>query len=218
MQPCSYLDWPDDDNDDSDWWPTVRALESASTTTGTPAIVVASLSESLPGRVRDHLFAHGLGVAYSIDQALLGLGAMAKLGTRSAKVPARHYEAGLVTGDEEAMDEHQAKGLLAAHDVQVPPGHVLITSTPLPELAYPVAAKVLGVSHKTDVGGVVLDIEDAGQLQTALDGLFTIGDSVLVEEMIAHGGAELLVSVRREAPVGIVITLGTGGNIGRSDR
>ena len=66
---------------------------------------------------------------------------------------------------------------------------------------------------KTEVGGVALGIENAGQLQTALDGLFTIGDRVLVEEMIAPGVAELLVSVRREAPVGIVIMLGTGGTL-----
>ena len=74
------LDWPSGDNDDTAWWPTLRAFEAAATGGHKPGLVVAGLAENLPGRIRDHLAERGLGVAYSIDEALSGLAALAAIG------------------------------------------------------------------------------------------------------------------------------------------
>jgi acyl-CoA synthetase (NDP forming) len=84
------------------------------------------------------------------------------------------------------------------------------------DIGYPVALKAIGagIVHKTDVGGVVLDIGDDAALreafatmQSRLAGAMT---GMLVQQMI-HGGVELLVGALFDQTFGQVIACGSGG-------
>ena len=81
-------------------------------------------------------------------------------------------------------------------------------------LGYPVVIKAdaPGLTHKTDVGGVVLDVRDAHELRAACEALHarTGARRMLVQERVGPG-VELLLGARRDEYFGPVVVLGTGG-------
>lgn len=205
------LDWPAEEADDTEWWPTLEAIETAAAKSGTPTVVAASLPENMPESVRSRLAGSGLGALFGIDEALAAVAALASIGTHLAgPIRAPHFSAGTAATAIATLDEAAAKSRLSAAGVQVPRGSIAADGRLPPGLEYPVAVKVVGEAHKTDVEGVILGVADDLQLRTALERL---GGSALVEEMVGDTLAELLVSVRRLPPLGVTITLGAGGTL-----
>ncbi len=89
----------------------------------------------------------------------------------------------------------------------------------LRNLAFPVACKLLskGLMHKTDVGGVVLDVKDVGQVGSNLTRLKRLAGAkklvfggVLVQEMVKDG-IEVIMGGNRDPTFGPVLVLGLGG-------
>ena len=84
------------------------------------------------------------------------------------------------------------------------------------EVGYPVALKAAGpeIVHKTDVGGVILDIRDEGALRAAFDALRSrVGASMtaaIVQQMVP-GGVELLVGALTDPTFGPLVACGSGG-------
>ncbi len=76
---------------------------------------------------------------------------------------------------------------------------------------FPVVMKVVGPVHKTDVGGVILNIKSAEEMQSRFDQLMRIEQAkgVLIQPMIS--GTELFIGVTRESNFGHVILCGLGG-------
>ncbi|MBL6990750.1 MAG: acetate--CoA ligase family protein [Bacteriovoracaceae bacterium] len=79
------------------------------------------------------------------------------------------------------------------------------------KLKYPVVMKVVGPLHKTDVGGVVLNVKNDEMLRSTFDKLMTIKDatSVLIQPMVQ--GMELYVGAKYEQNYGHLILCGLGG-------
>ena len=219
------LDWPSDGNDDTHWWPTLRAFETATGAVGTPGMVVAGLSENLPDRIREHLTERGVAVAYSIDEALGGMAAAAALGQWLGRAPPPlHLPSGEPPPSSPGsvgatLDEPAAKALLVSAGIRVPDGVVLsgtehVGSSSVPErLRFPLVAKTVGPGHKSELNGVITGIRSPEALKAAIRRLWDEGRPVLVEEQVTGGVAELLVSVRRQVPIGLVMTLGAGGTL-----
>jgi hypothetical protein len=80
-------------------------------------------------------------------------------------------------------------------------------------LGFPVVIKAVGahLEHKTEVGGVALNIRSALQAGEAVQRLSTLSDTLLVEEMISDGVAEVLVGLIRDPQFGQVLVIGAGG-------
>lgn len=124
--------------------------------------------------------------------------------------------------------EHRAKALLAAAGVPVPPG-ALAAALPDAEavaarIGYPVVlkAQAAALAHKSDAGGVILNVGDAAQLREAWQTLHAnvqrarpglALDGVLVEAMAlkGSGSVELIIGARRDPHWGAVLILGLGG-------
>jgi acetyltransferase len=81
----------------------------------------------------------------------------------------------------------------------------------LPEMNYPVVAKVLGILHKTEVNGVVLNIENRDALEQAFECLAAIPGSngILVQEMVK--GTELYLGAKMHEGIGYSVHAGVGG-------
>ena len=134
---------------------------------------------------------------------------------------------------EGAMQEHrnvltamESKAVLAAFHIAVAqmiarsPGEALLIAE---QLKFPVAMKVNShdITHKTDVGGVLLNLKNAHELRAAYqDILDTVRekrpdahvDGVSIEPMILKpNGRELMIGVTSDAVFGPVITFGSGG-------
>ena len=78
-------------------------------------------------------------------------------------------------------------------------------------VGYPVVAKVVGPVHKSDVGGVTLNINTPEQLAAEYDRMMQIADAtgVMVQKMIK--GTELFIGAKYEPRFGHVVLCGLGG-------
>lgn len=208
------LDWPTS-GDASSWWPTIEAIVTARQATATPTIVAASLPENMPADLRARLEKQGVAAGYSIDEALGAVAAAAQLGSwLNQTPPVVHSPAAAGHHASSTLAEKDAKELIASAGIAVPRSRQvnrhLIGST---ELRFPVVAKASGLTHKSDVGGVITGIADEVQLARAIELLGELSDEILVEEQVTDAVAELLVTVRREPPIGNVLVLGAGGEL-----
>lgn len=134
---------------------------------------------------------------------------------REAAPPLRERAA--ITGH---VDEHRAKALLAEYGVRSPQ-RILCADRAAALAAFghigaTVVVKIAAadVPHKTEVGGVHLNIGDMAALNAALDRIAAIPTSdpgkVLIEEM-APAGVELIVGGVRDPSWGVVLMVGLGG-------
>lgn len=83
------------------------------------------------------------------------------------------------------------------------------------QVGYPVVLKAVGASllHKSDRGGVVVNVEDSAALKRAWDELissFNDLEGILVQKMI-FGMREMIAGAKRDATFGPVVLTGLGG-------
>jgi acetyl-CoA synthetase len=208
------LDWPTS-GDSTSWLPTLHAIVEAHMRSATPTVVAATLAENMPAPAREHLQRAGIAVAHSLDEAFAALAAAALAGRWLADPPPRiHQPPGSAHHATTTLSEADAKQLLKSSGVDVPAGRR--ASPPVlgaGGLRFPIVAKASGVAHKTDAGGVILGIADEVALQNAVAALADLSEEILLEEQITDAVAELLLTVRREPPIGTVLVVGSGGTL-----
>jgi acyl-CoA synthetase (NDP forming) len=81
-------------------------------------------------------------------------------------------------------------------------------------LPYPVVLKTAspGIAHKSDIGGVILDIRDRRQLTDAYAQMAQkLGPQALVAPMIEHRGLEMILGISRDEQFGPMVVMGIGG-------
>jgi succinyl-CoA synthetase beta subunit len=120
------------------------------------------------------------------------------------------------------LAEHDAKNLLMEASIPVIAvrsirslDHALMEAA---DTGYPVVLKISSSlhTHKTEVGGVILNIRNPEELQSAYASLDEIRNrldpeaAIIMEEM-APPAAELFVGVQRHPAFGPVISMGMGG-------
>jgi len=78
-------------------------------------------------------------------------------------------------------------------------------------MGFPVVMKVIGPIHKSDVGGVILNVHSVQGMKRHFEELMRIEDAkaVLIQPMIA--GKELFIGVKRESNFGHLVLCGLGG-------
>jgi acyl-CoA synthetase (NDP forming) len=213
------LDFPRPDRCSvTDWWATLRAFEAALKTNKAHGAIVSSLPENLPEEYTAELMARGMVPLFGISEAMDAAGAAAFIGWAWAEPQAQPVDttaAGASDARRVTPDEAQAKERLIKAGLPVPKGEragnaveAVISSM---ALGFPVALKALGVTHKSEVGAVRLNLKDAESVSTAAHDLLPLGTGLYVERMVRDGVAELIVGFTRDPMFGAVMTLGTGG-------
>lgn len=123
--------------------------------------------------------------------------------------------------DDGVQPEYRGKALLRAIGLPVPEGELVATLdaaiTVAARIGYPVVIKAQAaqLAHKSDVGGVLLNIADEAALRGAWERLHAnIGavtlDGVLVEKM-SGAGVEMILGAGRDAEWGTSVMVGLGG-------
>ncbi|MFH1033375.1 MAG: acetate--CoA ligase family protein [Pseudomonadota bacterium] len=112
----------------------------------------------------------------------------------------------------------EALHLVAAAGVPVAPflvaGDAAEAADAAQSLGYPVVLKAVGshLSHKSDQGGVVLNLQDGPSVETAAtDMLERLGAKRLVVMSMISGGQEVIVGAKRDPAFGPLVLLGLGG-------
>ena len=123
------------------------------------------------------------------------------------------------------MTEFGSKALLHERGLMIPPGQLAVSLdaavTIADKIGYPVVLKAQSpdLSHKSDAGGVVLNLKDPAELREGWALLeqnlhkhrpSLVLDGILVEAM-GRRGTELIVGARRDPDWGTVLLVGFGG-------
>ena len=112
------------------------------------------------------------------------------------------------------FSEHASKSMLERAGLCIPKAincSISEAATAAMRIGFPVAVKASGIAHKTDSGGVVLNLETPEQVEAAAQAMSSITGDVLVEEMITGAICELIVGVTRDPQFGLALVIGTGG-------
>src|SRR5215467_13255181 len=67
------------------------------------------------------------------------------------------------------------------------------------------------LEHKSELGGVVLNVRTPAEAAAAARQLSSLSPSLLIEEMVGDGVAEVLIGLRVDPQFGLVLVLGAGG-------
>ena len=121
------------------------------------------------------------------------------------------------------LNEHEACRVFAALGVPAAPSEVITGPDQPVKLAYPVVAKILSpdIAHKTDIGGVMVNIPSAEELRRAAATILQRVrgsrpdarlNGILVQQM-EQGLAEVIVGYKRDPQVGPIVVLGAGGTL-----
>ena len=208
------------------------ALASARHRIPVPLLLQTSMASDLPSYTQELFGQRGLYLLDGIELGTRAIGHGARYHERrdrclTAGSPASISPAPPVQvppGAEGVWTEHRARALLEAHGIPLAPAVLAKSAAEAAELAasygQPVAMKIASdqVAHKSDVGGVRLEVEPAqaatafSELAAALaehrPGALLAG--VLVGPM-RRGGTEVLVGVVTDPDWGKVLSVGLGG-------
>jgi acetyl coenzyme A synthetase (ADP forming)-like protein len=125
----------------------------------------------------------------------------------------RHLvDTALAAADDVWLEPAAARELLSAYGIPLVPERFAATTdeavAAANDLGYPVVLKTAAPGvHKTETGGVALDLADEDQVRAAAE---RIGAPLLVQPMVS-GGVELLAGVVQDQVFGPLVAFGPGG-------
>jgi acetyltransferase len=126
------------------------------------------------------------------------------------------------------LTEYEAKQVLKCYDIPTVETRIATTEKEAVEVAgelgYPIVLKIysLTITHKTDVGGVQLNLRDADAVKTAFQNIKKAVtekagaehfQGVTVQPMAKLDGYELIIGSSMDSQFGPVILFGTGGQL-----
>ena len=209
------------------WYKTSRAFTAAAKANKARAVIVASLPESMPLEMAAQLSAENITPMMGLDDALTAFEAAAFIGKNWNRPSPSHPDESRDPEQRppnvdfwvpsfDGMTEYEGKVLLKKFSLAVPEGKVCapidavkIANT----LGYPVALKISSATilHKTEIGGVALNLRTAEEVEAAAARMATLGDELLIEKMVQGAVAELIIGLTRDPQFGLALVIGAGG-------
>jgi acyl-CoA synthetase (NDP forming) len=125
-----------------------------------------------------------------------------------------------------SVGELEARAVAEAYGLRLPASRLAATAEEAvaiaSEIGYPVVLKIASpdILHKTDVGGVKVDLRSATDVRDAFDLIVYRANryvpdahiwGCLVQEMVSMDGIEVLVGMSRDPQFGPLVTFGLGG-------
>lgn len=220
------IDCPPDQADPASYLAAIEEFVAAYPGGAARAAVISSLPESLLPSVRARCLAAGIVPLQGQREALEALDHAAAIGAAWARGAAvelcRPRRLGDGRADRQAgrsagrtLPEHEGKAALAGYGVPVPRSRVVTpqeAAGAARALGFPVVMKAAGAfEHKSDIGGVILDVRTVADAAAAADRLSRISGTLLVEEMVTDAVAEVLIGITVDPQFGALLVLGAGG-------
>jgi len=215
------LDWPKTlESEQKDWDSTLFALADAISGTSEKAIVLASMADCMPKRILEECLNFGIAPMIGLDVCLKALNHSYKIGQafkRKSISEIKILQNQSENKSSKQLTEFEGKQLLLEYGISIPKGLTISSLTEAlkaaEEIAYPVTLKVSGneFTHKTELGGIRLNIRNSKMLEEACNDLFEISSVLLIEQMIESSVCELIIGVDYDSTFGKHIIIGGGG-------
>ncbi|WP_321933273.1 acetate--CoA ligase family protein [Paraburkholderia sp. J8-2] len=212
------------------WAAIERAVERAAEGSASAPLVLAGLVDDAK---RQWLEARGVLVYREPAHAMEAIATLLRAQQNDAARKSTHVETepahvalpASVPPNAVSLDEAEAMALLGEAGVAVAPHRVARTASAAVEaaqaLGFPVALKLRSrhVLHKSDIGGVRLDLRDAAAVRHAYEAIAHAAvqadvpggfEGVVVARMV-KGWGEIIVGVKRDPVFGLVAMAGLGG-------
>jgi len=195
---------------------------------GAPArgAVISSLPESMAAATRESCLTAGITPLQGQREALEALSLAGDVGvawateaTVELRLPPR-TSGEAPTSQVRTLTEQQGKAAFAEFGVRVPRSHLVAVHAgaaavvaAAEAIGFPVVLKAVAenLEHKSDVGGVIVNVRSPADARAAAQRLTDLSDTILVEEMVDDGVAEILVGMTVDPQFGQVLVLGAGG-------
>jgi len=218
---CLILDMPRSDRcDDASWKVAEQAFITASNRTGRKACVISSLPELIDEKQAKPFIEAGIPILCGFVEAIKAIRMMADIDILWRKfdpdIPHLRPRKDNDNSPEsnQFLDEAETKALMEQAGIRCPlriqANDMQTALLGAEKIGYPVVLKSRALAHKTEAGGVALnlgcarDVEDAFQTMPHQHG-------VMVEEMVEAGLAELLIGITHDPAHGFLLTIGQGG-------
>src|SRR3984957_11278580 len=167
----------------------------------TRAALIASLPETISARIRERCLRGGVIPLQGQREALEAISLAGGVGAAWKNNPSVQLHLpphAPASSDVHSLAEHDGKAALAEFGVRVPRGIVVPAHAAVEAalaLGFPLVIKASGahLEHKTEVGGVVLNVRTEAEVLRAAERLAKLSDTLLVEEMFTDGVAEILI-------------------------
>jgi acyl-CoA synthetase (NDP forming) len=191
----------------------LAALEAAART-DKPLLVLANLSATVDPVQAAVIREGGVPV---LEGTETGLRAIRHLMDRAEWLDRPSPQPRITSPSDWPRGEHRAEEILVGYGIPVARsreagnrGEAIEAAN---SLGYPVVMKTVGVDHKMEVAGVILDLVDEEQVARAYDDLSSrLGAKVMVSEQIGPG-VELALGMIRDPQFGPVVLISAGGTL-----
>ncbi|WP_312526933.1 acetate--CoA ligase family protein [Comamonas sp.] len=179
-------------------------------------------------QVRSALEKQGVAVFEDPTRAVRAVAGLAKIRQRWQalyQLPDGAQPAAPALALDDVHTESGAKRALSAAGLPVPPEYLCSTAAQAAaaaaEVGFPVVAKIVSpdIAHKTEVGGVMLNLQDAAAVERAFGTLMDRArtarpdarlEGVLIAPMLS-GGVEVILGLHRDPTFGQMVMYGSGG-------
>jgi len=209
---------PESEADVTAFLAAIEQFINASIGAPTRAMLMASLPETISPSVRRRCLEAGVVPLQGQREALEALNLAGATGEcwRGGRPVELLYPGSRAAAPARTLSEPEGKAALAAFGVTVPRALAVPTAgagQAAIDLGFPVVLKAVGahLTHKSELGGVVLNIGTGEAAARAATQLASISGTVLVESMISDGVLEMLVGLIVDPQFGLTLVLGAGG-------
>ena len=193
----------------SAWDCVIEGVEYAHAQSDRVLILAASLAENMPEHVAERLGRLGVPCLNGLRESLEAVKAAASVGQGIQN----DQPLWIATQSDTSvtLSEAEAKAALAYSGLTVPTARVVSLDEidNQGDFPFPAVLKAQGVAHKSDEGGVVLNLTSLDAVKSAAQNMGR--DSFLMEQMITGAVCEILIGVVADPAHGFVLTLAAGG-------
>jgi acyl-CoA synthetase (NDP forming) len=193
----------------SAWDCVIEGVEYAHAQSDRVLILAASLAENMPEHVAERLGRLGVPCLNGLRESLEAVKAAASVGQGIQN----DQPLWIATQSDTSvtLSEAEAKAALAYSGLTVPTARVVSLDEIDNQVDFPFPAvlKAQWVAHKSDEGGVVLNLTSLDAVKSAAQNMGR--DSFLMEQMITGAVCEILIGVVADPAHGFVLTLAAGG-------
>ena len=193
----------------SAWDCVIEGVEYAHAQSDRVLILAASLAENMPEHVAERLGALGIPCLNGLRESLEAVKAAAAVGQGIQNDQPLWFSS--PSEMSVTLSEAEAKAALAHTGLTVPAARVVSLDDidNQGDFPFPAVLKAQGLAHKSDAGGVALNLTSLDAVKSAAQHMGR--DSFLMEQMITGAVCEILIGVVADPAHGFVLTLAAGG-------